>query len=132
MTAGVLHLHAGGNFRVGQHGQVGERGFEEAAEGEADLRGAEHAPGGWPAESICWTQLREHLHDVPGQFGLDDQGDFGGGLAHALGDLLFESRIEGDGAQAADFGLIGLGDLRRPARGGRARRVRRDSWSAAA
>ena len=48
---------------------------------------------------------------MPGQSRFDDQGDFGGRLAHALGDLLLQSRIQGDGAQTAVRRLIVAGDL---------------------
>ena len=38
---GVLDFHARGDLGEGKHGQVGESGFEEPAEGEANGRGGE-------------------------------------------------------------------------------------------
>jgi hypothetical protein len=52
-----------------------------------------------------------------GELRFHDERDFGGGLAQALRDLLFEARIERDGPQPAVVGLVLLDDLKaeRPA-----------------
>ena len=43
--AGVLNFHAGRDFGVGKDGQLGKGGLEEAAETQAELRGAHHHRG---------------------------------------------------------------------------------------
>src|SRR5438876_813057 len=40
------------------------------------------------------------------------EGDLGWGLAEAVGDLLFEARLQGDGAEFSGFNLTDLGELR--------------------
>ena len=64
-----------------------------------------------PGGQHLLDEFAERIGNVPGEAGFQHQGQFGLGLSNALGNGLFEPRVQGNGAQGAILRLIRPGDL---------------------
>ena len=109
--AGALDFDAGRDFGVGKNSELGEGAFEETLETEANLRSAQDERLLAGGDHLLHV-MREFADDVAGEIGFENEIEFGGRLANALGDLLLKARIESDGADGTGFVLKWTDDLR--------------------